>query len=238
MAIKGKKKAGSRGSQARRRPAAAPRPVVTTRRKDPWYSTATGRVVAALLVALLIAGIAGAVVWNRNNANEKKEKLEALEDYVDDVEAIVTGTGSATAALSQITPTAPAEQLETLREEAPGWIDSYETATGDISGLTPPEEAAPINAFFMQSFQLYTTAARMLSDASELEGKAQANLLTRASEVRGQAEGNWIAAVAVLDEEFAALGESPSGLESPGTAAASTAPVAPPEGDGGGGGGG
>ena len=42
MALKGKKKSQSRGSEGRRHPAAAPRAVYSSRAHEPWYRTATG----------------------------------------------------------------------------------------------------------------------------------------------------------------------------------------------------
>src|SRR3954447_19811810 len=60
MAIKGKKKAQRRGSQARRHPAAAPRTTPTSRRIA-WYQTPAGLIMAGLLgaavVAIIITGI-------------------------------------------------------------------------------------------------------------------------------------------------------------------------------------
>ncbi|MDQ3957514.1 MAG: hypothetical protein M3273_04245, partial [Actinomycetota bacterium] len=59
MAIKGKKKSQSRGSQGLRRPAAAPRPVYTGRRHTPWYKTTEGRLIGGILAAALI----GIAIW-------------------------------------------------------------------------------------------------------------------------------------------------------------------------------
>jgi hypothetical protein len=241
VAIKGKKKAGSRGSQARRRPAAAPRPVSGTRRKEPWYNTATGRVIAALLVVLVLSGIGAVIAVNRSNANERSNKVEAIEEYVDVLESIVQSTAPSAAAMTQVTPNAPADQLESLRADARQWGESFEAAASRTSSATPPPEVASVNPFFTQSLQVYLSSARLMGDASSVDGDLAA-LLTRASEIRAQADSVWSSAVAQLDEELADLGGDPSGLQSPGLAAASgavpPAPEPPPDegGDGGGGG--
>ena len=59
MAIKGKKKSQSRGSQGQRRPAAAPRPVYTGRRHTPWYKTTEGRLIGGMLIAVVV----GVKIW-------------------------------------------------------------------------------------------------------------------------------------------------------------------------------
>jgi hypothetical protein len=241
VAIKGKKKSGSRGSQARRRPASAPRPVAVARKKEPWYHTSTGRVIAAILVTLIIAAIGSAIVVARGNANEEKDKREAVEDHVDELTSIVQSVAPAAGAMAQITGSSPPEQLAELDELSKGWIESFEGAAGRLSGATPPEEVAQLNQFYTQSMQLYLSAARLMGDAAALEGKARADVLTRATEIRAQAEGIWTSTTALLDEELTELGGDPSGLQSPGVAGASAAvPTAPsaPEGEGNDGGGG
>jgi hypothetical protein len=240
MAIKGKKKSGSRGSQARRRPAAAPRPVVgATRQKTPWYNTAAGRVIAALLVVLLIAGIGTLIAVNRSNAREQEERRETVERYVNEVKSAVQSAAPAAAQMSAIAPGVPEDQLETLAEDAEGWATEIEAAASRVVAIQAPEEVASIHPYFTQAFQLYSTNAKLLIDAADAEGKAQADLLTRATEIRSNAEGVWAAATAQLDTELGELGGDPSGLLSPATAGATaTVPTTPSGGGGQGGGGG
>lgn len=239
MAIKGKKKSGSRGSQARRRPAAAPRPPVgATRHKTPWYNTAAGRVIAALLVVLLIAGIGTLIAINRSNAQEKEDKLERAEGYVNEITAVVQSAAAPVGEMSAIAPGAPAEQLETLKEDAEGWAGDIEAAGSRVAATQAPEEVSSIHPYFQQAFQLYATSAKLLIDAADAEGKAQADLLQRATEVRSNAEGIWAAAAAQIDIELAELGGGGSNLPSPASAAATSAlPTTPTEEEGDGGGG-
>lgn len=235
MAIKGKKKSGNRGSQARRRPAAAPRPVAAaSRHKDPWYNTAAGRVIAATLVVLLIAGIGALIAKNRSDASEKQKRLEAIEDYTNEVTALVQSAAPSVGAMSAVVPGAEAEQLETLKEDAEGWTTEIEAAAGRASGIQAPEAIRPIHAFFGESFQLYLTTARLKGNAADAEGKAQQDLLTRAAEVQARADAVWGNAVLQLDEELGELGGDPSGLQSPGMAGAQAAiPTTPEEPSGG-----
>ena len=237
MAIKGKKKSGSRGSQARRRPAAAPRPVTaTTRHKTPWYNTATGRVIAALLVVLILAGIGGLIAVNRSNANREKERLEAVEAYAEEVRSGVQSAATPVGELSAITPTATPEQLGSLKEDAEGWTTDIEAAASRTVAIVPPEQVSAIHPLFSQAYQLYLTSARLLLDAADAEGKDQADLLTRSTEVRGHAESVWATATAQVDDVLTELGGDPSGLQSPGITGASAAVPAPGQGGGGGGG--
>jgi len=240
MAIKGKKKSGNRGSQARRRPAAAPRPVVSSARsKAPWYNTATGRVIAALLVVALIAVVGTMIAVNRGTAAEKEDKIEAIEGYTAELSSIVQSVAPTIGEMSTIAPGVPPEQLETLKEDAQGWADDIEAAASRVVAIQPPAEVVGIHPYFQQSFQAYSTSAKLLIDAADTEGKTQADLLTRATEVRSNADGVWSTATAQLDEELAELGGDPSGLQPPSIAGASAAvPPAPAEEEEGGGGGG
>ena len=240
MAIKGKKKSGNRGSQARRRPAAAPRPVVSSARsKIPWYNTATGRVIAALLVVALIAVVGTIIAVNRGTAAEKEDKIEAIEAYVAELSSVVQDAAPAIGEMSTVTPGVPAEQLETLKEDAQGWTDDIEAAASRLASMQPPEEASSIHPYFLQAFQGYSTGAKILIDASDTEGKTQADLLTRSTEVRSNAEGVWATATTQLDAELTDLGGDPSGLQSPAVAGAPAAvPPAPAEEEQGGDGGG
>ena len=226
MAIKGKKK--SRGSQARRRPAAAPRPAVAVRRKDPWYNTALGRVIAAILVVLVIAGIGTAIAINRSNANKEKDKLQAVEDYVSELRAILQSATGPAGGMSQIAAGAPPDQLETLKEDANGWVTTLEAAASRATASVPPEEVGNVNGYFVQSLQLYVSSARMLGDAANTEGDTQTNLLQRASEIRAQADGVMTNAITDLDEVLGELGGDPSGLQPLGISAAAANPQAPP----------
>jgi hypothetical protein len=242
MAIKGKKKSGSRGSQARRRPAAAPRPIVgAARQKTPWYNTATGRVVAALLVVLVVAGIGSAIAINRSNAREQDERREAVEDYVGEVASIAQSTATPIGEMSAIAPGAPADQLEALKENAEGWSTDIEAAASRVAALQAevPPEVDGLHPYFQQYFSLYSNTAKLLIDAADAEGKQQADLLTRATELRGNAEAIWGATTQQLDDELIdELGGDPSGLTSPAMAAASGAIPTTPGGGGGQGGGG
>lgn len=226
MAIKGKKK--SRGSQARRRPAAAPRPTVTARHKDPWYNTALGRVIAAILVVLVIAGIGTAIAINRSNANKQKDKLQAVEDYVSELRAILQSATGPAAAMGQIAAGAPPDQLETLKKDSDGWVTTLEASASRATASVPPEDVGNINGYFVQSLQLYISSARMLGDAAGTEGDTQTNLLQRASEIRAQADGVMTNAIGQLDEVLTELDGDPSGLQPLGIAGASANPELPP----------
>jgi hypothetical protein len=68
MPVKGKKKAQARGSQGRRRPAQAPRPVVAPRKPPAWYRTGPGRAVLVIVVLAVIGGVVAAVAATRGDS--------------------------------------------------------------------------------------------------------------------------------------------------------------------------
>jgi hypothetical protein len=190
-----------------------------------------------MLVVVLLAGIGTMIAINRSNAAEKEDRREAVEKYVDELTAVVQSAAAPVGEMSTVAPGVPAEQLETLKEDADGWATDIEAAASRVVSLQPPEEVNSIHPYFQQAFQAYATSAKLLIDAADTEGKTQADLLTRATEVRAGAEQVWASATIQLDEELGELEGDPSGLQSPGITGASAVPPVPTEGDGGGGGG-
>src|SRR5918999_3656067 len=156
MAIKGKKKSQSRGSQARRRPAAAPRAIAAGRRRPPWYRTPQGRVAIIAFLVVVAAVITGFVLNARSNSAKLADRQAAMEEY----------TGSVRAALQTLTPaasdmlTTPADAgdfagLSRLPRRAKGWSETINAALDQIVVLQPPARAILAQSFFEQSGQLY-----------------------------------------------------------------------------------
>ena len=228
MAIKGKKKSGQRGSQARRRPAAAPRAALTAKTKTHWYETAAGRVIAAILVVLVIAGIGGLFAINRSNASKEEKRREAVEDYVGELRSILQ-TASPVATEMAAVPLTPGDATnKQIEDGAKGWIEQLQKASTRATAVIPPESVSKISPIFPRSLQTYLTTARLFESIPKLEGPAAADVLTRAIEYRTNADADWATAVQLIDEVLADLGGDPSGLSSPAAGAPPPAP-APPE---------
>ncbi|HEU4481362.1 MAG TPA: hypothetical protein VFS18_05705, partial [Actinomycetota bacterium] len=140
MAIKGKKK--SRGSQGVRRPAAAPRPVVTgTRRHTPWYRTRDGMLIGGIF---LLVGI-GVIVWLIGSAREDARELEqeqaVLEDYTTDVGGALEAAGAPASEMAAVTSDTAREDLDALAEDAEGWVTSFQEAQTRLTQVFPAPPA-------------------------------------------------------------------------------------------------
>lgn len=246
MAIKGKKKSQSRGSQARRKPAMAPRPATGKPRKPPWYKTTAGQTMAAIgtmiLVLLILIGVNNA----RTESREREQTEQSFESYTDQVRALlqsITGPASEMAAATQTPP-------ENLKRAATGWSEAFTGAQTQVVQLLAPEGASASSELFAQSMSLFASAANTFATAADLEGQQRTELLAAASAQVGSAAQVWSAGVTVLDDARGDNDMSPSGLRSPTEAppsgmqtpsAETTIPVDPDDagddaGDGGGGG--
>ena len=242
MAIKGKKKSQSRGSQARRRPAAAPRAVAAGRRGPVWYRTPQGR--AIIIVALLIvAGVITGIVLNaKSNSQKLADRQDAVERYTGSVRALLQAAAP-TAGEMQSAPLKADDPaaLDTLKEQAPKWIESLNDAVDRAQSLRPTPGTALANSLFQQSITFYASAAHFYELVPDEPEATRQELLHHAQIVRDQANNVWTNAGSLLDEIRHDLELSSSGLTSPATAAAaipSPAPSltvpAPPAGGGGG----
>ena len=79
MAIKGKKKSQSRGSQGVRRPAAAPRPTVSARRKTSWWRTRDGLLIGGIFLVVAIGVVVWLVISAQDRAEQREQEQATLE---------------------------------------------------------------------------------------------------------------------------------------------------------------
>ncbi len=222
MAIKGKKKSQSRGSQARRRPAMAPRPVGRTQ-KPPWYKTTAGQAIAGITV--LIAIVVGLALVNnaRSAAQEKELAQETLENYTDQVRALLQRVTAPASELAAVPSAAP----EDLADKAKEWSDNFAAAQTEVAQFIAPDEASASRDLFLQSLQLYKNAADTMGVAAGLEGEDQTELIATATTQVTSASAIWDSAVAVLDDARDEAEIAPSGIRSP-TAAPPSGAQTPP----------
>jgi hypothetical protein len=217
MAIKGKKKTQTRGSQARRRPTPAPKPEPKAPR-IPWYRKPA--VVTPLIVASVIAIGAGAAVIANNRSESKKEEQRQ--------EALRALTGEARALLQTVDPTVGAmiavggaeDPPETLADDAKTWEKDLEAALVELSQIVPAPGTETATQLLSQAIRLYQSGARTYAAAADLEGKPQKEVLERATEQVTQATSLWQVAISEIDGELLDAGLGVSQISVPGTAPA------------------
>jgi hypothetical protein len=218
MAIKGKKKQQTRGSQARRRPAAPPRPVVAARRL-PWYRTDRGRLLAIVAVAVMLGGAWWAIAGARAEQAQRERRQSAIEDYTGRVRALLQTVRPAADGMAQAPTTADAKGVAALGRQARSWIESLRSARAQAAGHRVAVEAAPADRLYGEAIDVYRDAAETYRLVPAAPRPLQAKLLERASAQRDHAGVVWATATQVLDAERARLELGPSGLAAPATPA-------------------
>ncbi|MFN2491248.1 MAG: hypothetical protein ABR529_16275 [Actinomycetota bacterium] len=236
MAIKGKKKSQTRGSQARRRPASAPRPIVAARR-TPWYRTERGRVVLIGLAVAIVALVWWAVAGARSRAADLERRRDVIESYSDRVRALLQGVRPAAQGMSQTPTKLEGQGPGPLGKSAQTWIEDLRVAETQAVGIFPAPAVSDAHELFARSVSLLLGAAETYALVPDAPKDLRTRLLERAAQQRDGAVGVWVTATRVLDAERAVVELLPSGLGAPATGPAAGRPSLPaPPGDGEGGG--
>jgi len=228
MAIKGKKK--SRGSQARRRPAAAPRPTVTPRRREPWYRTTRGRLIAGAL----LAAIAGLVIWAVMAAQSRSDELAKeqgrLGEYTTEMRSILETVGPPAGAMTAA-PVSAKDDLGSLEKDVVGWLAQLTNGQQQIQGVVTPAGEESVSAAFLQAINTYASAARSYELAGKVDGRALDDVLQLAAQQRDQAGSQWQLATDLLDKARAEAEMNASDIAVPAEAVPGTAPSGAEGGD-------
>ena len=210
MAIKGKKKSQSRGSQGQRRPAAAPRPVYSGRRHTPWYKTNEGRLIGGMLIAVIVGVTIWLVADAQSESRQRDETRQVLEDYAGNVRSFTNALGPVAEDMGAV---APGEvDAEALKKDAEKWTSDLSSAQAQIASIPPPDEAEVAGRLFDQSMASFLAAARAFDSAADAEGNLQTELLAQAAEEVQQGRGLFDLGVVALDEELIDVGGEPSNL--------------------------
>ncbi len=227
MPVKGKKKAQARGSQGRRRPAEAPRPVVAPRRPPAWYRTGPGRAVLAIVALALVGGIFAAIASTQDDSGAQG-RADALDRYTGEVRGVLQSLRPAASDMTTA-PTSVGEQetRKALRERATSWTETIEGAHTNLSRVLSPSSAQSAHSLFLQSAQIYLAAGKTYALAAQVEGDDADRVLARAAEQRDQGGQLWQSATVLLDEQRAEVGLGVSGLTPP-----SLPPAQPQDGTG------
>jgi hypothetical protein len=229
MAIKGKKKSQKRGSQAKRRPSAPPRPTVAPKRRLAWYRTPVGFIAVLTVLALIAGAIIWAVQGAREDARALQRQQDRLEDYTGKIRAVLQTVRAPVtemaAAPAQLQDDAQAEQLAT---DANGWIRQLEDAQKEMGGVVPDESVQRATSLYSQSIQIYLTAASAYKLASGTGGETQVDAIALAAQQRAQASAVWTEATGILDDRRLASDLEPSGLAAPDAAPPTGGQPVPP----------
>lgn len=217
MAIKGKKRSRNRGSQGARRPAAAPRPTLGGSRKGGrWYDSALtmGVVVIFGLVAI---GILIALIANlQDRAAETDARRAVLESYVQDVRPTLELASSPASQMSQLTSPPSGDALDTLTEDAEGWVGELQEAQSQLAQIFPEEGVEGVNQLFNEALGLYISSANTFATLPDIsEAAVRQEVFIEAATVRDTAHAVFQTAITVLDRLRADADLGSSGLRPP-----------------------
>jgi hypothetical protein len=215
MAIKGKKKPQSRGSAARRRPAAPPRLAYVKQVHVPWYRTAGGRVASAVGVVVVIAAVAFAITSYNANNNEEQARRDKLDAFTSSVRTLLEQVVEPASAMAAFPPQPDDRAVKGLSEEATKWDKALTAAGRSARNLEPPGGLEGTGSLFFESIRLYSIAARTYEVGGSADGETQRNILMRAREQTQAATSIWTDAVYLLDQERNDAGMSASQILSP-----------------------
>lgn len=198
MAIKGKKK--SRGGAPPRRPAGAPRPVVTSgRSKTPWYRTRDGILILSIFVLVAI----GVAIWLYSSAREEARQLEAKQDalqaYTEQVGPVLQSASEAAGAMTALTQLPEGEELTGIQEDVAQWQAAVQQAQVSLTSIVAPPEAEATHQLFNEAFALYGSAASTFGQVSEAKGEIVGQLFATASTQRDLATSIFESAIAGFD---------------------------------------
>lgn len=213
MAIKGKKKSQARGSHARRRPAAAPRPTVPARQAVPWYRTPRGQLIALVVGVLVLSLAVWAIAAWRSNAADLDSEREQLSGFTSEMRAALQLVKQPASEMSEA-PTRSKGDVGSLDKDSSAWLAALTSAQQQ---LQVPRSGAvdDIGAVYAQAVNGYAGAARSYQLATEVDPALADQALARAGEQRDQAAALWTVATELLDAERAEVGLGPSRITAP-----------------------
>jgi hypothetical protein len=215
MAIKGKKKQQRRGSQARRRPAVAPRGPAARATHVPWHGTPGGRVAAAIIVVILIAAIGGTIAAVSSNNRAEQDRAAVLDAYTGQVRTLLQEVSGPATQMAAFPAEPSAQELKALPDLVVRWRNGLRSAQNGADLLQPPDRLRQVNVLFVESIVEYLSTVETYEVASTVEGNARQRILDTAVDDRNRATALWTTAVALLDQERDESGLSASNIGSP-----------------------
>jgi hypothetical protein len=217
MALKGKGKSSNRGSQGRRRPATAPRPVAAPGRRLPWYHTNAGRLALGLGIAVAVGLIWWVISSNQASNDRLEARQETLNDYTGQIRTLTQTITQSATEMSAVAPEPDDAAIEGLKDSATAWSKTFTDAQATLIETFPPSASlGRVNQLFGQALQLYDSAAQTYRLVPDADGDLRVQLLARAAAQRDQASALWTQAVTFVDAQRASAEMDPSSLTAPG----------------------
>ena len=212
MALKGKKKSRARGSQARRRPAGAPRPSYGGRQKARWYQTTAGLVIGFLIAVTMIGFVWWWVADSSSDSRDLESRQTELQSYTSNLRTLVQDL---TPIASEIGTAATLESDE-IPEKTKAWKNQLADVQTTLNTTVPPSELAPLSGLLAQSLSLYGQSIEQYELLPDLEGKTRDEISAKAN--ASLSAGNTIltAVIQLLDAEREDADLGASGLTPPG----------------------
>ena len=215
MAIKGKKKSQSRGSQGVRRPAAAPRPTATARRKTSWWRTRDGLLIGGIFLVVAIGVVVWLVVSAQDRAKQLEEEQTALEQYTAALQPTLDAITPPASEMISLTAMPAEEDLDEVVDNADQWVTDLQSAQALVQQQFAPEGAQPVNDLVAEAIGLYITAAQSFASLPDAEGDTRSLIFTSATAERDSAGRVLSGAIGALDSLRDEKDLGASGLRSP-----------------------
>lgn len=181
---------------------------------------------------MVAAGLIALVVNTRSDSAATAATADRVDRYTDELRALSQKVSPAATAMAALATDTSKATLAEIEDGAPAWRSSLVQGQAAATSTAPPPEISEAHGLFVESIQLYSSAAATFELVLEADAKQQSDILATAAETRGHAETVWAAGVAVVDGELADLGAGPSGLRPPSTPGVA-APGAATDGGGG-----
>ena len=221
MALKGKKKSRVRGSQARKRPAAAPRPSYGTREKPRWYQTTQGLVIGFLVTAALIIFVWWFVADSRNESQAREATREQLQTFSSDLRGLFQNLAPIASELEGA-GTLEIKDVPATTKELKNQLADVQTT---VSQVAPPEDLTAATALLSQAMLLYAQSIEQFELLPDLEGATRDEVSAKATASYQAANNIFVAVIELLDKERSEVDLAPSGLASPGSQATISEPT-------------
>ena len=223
MALKGKKKSRDRGSQARRRPAAAPRPSYGAGQKARWYQTTAGLVIGFLIAATVIIFLWWLIADSRSDSRDLEARQADLQSYTSNLRALV---GTLTPTTSELGTAATLGDDE-IPEKTKAWKNQLAEVQTTLNTTVPPPELAPLSGLLAQSLSLYGQSIEQYELLPDLEGKIRDEISAKADASLAAGNNIFTAVISLLDAEREEADLGASGLTAPGAQEDAAAPIEP-----------
>jgi hypothetical protein len=223
MALKGKKKSRVRGSQARRKPAAAPRPTYGSGQKARWYQTTAGLVIGFLIAATVLIFVWWWIADSRSDSQALENRQSELQTYTTSIRTMI----------QNLTPLA--SELQTgaslgdgeIPEKATAWKDQLAEVETALNQAAPPVDLSALHGLVAQGTRLYAQSIEQYELLPALEGSTRDELSAKATASAAAGNNLFTVLIELLDEERQDAEMGASGLTAPGAQENAAAPTEP-----------